>query len=163
MKKSVFEKIKKLSKGGRVYTASSGYSGGWKFAYDDTAEYAAILAAAGIKYKIGNDAPRGGLKGKYIFCRKFNAAKAAAKVERAEIANESARATAAIYEKEMAFIYKSIFGTEFIEKSQSGNIYGLWQKPLPAYVENGTIREGLRRITAAGELQEYRGGEWRKL
>lgn len=163
MKKSVLEKIKKLSKGGRVYTASSGYSGGWKFAYDDTAEYAVILSTAGIKYKIGNDAPRGGLSGKYISCRKFNAEKAAAKIERAEIANEAARATAAIYEKKMAFLYSAIFGTEVIEKSQSGNIYGFGQKPLLIYVENGTIREGLRRITAAGELQEYRGGEWRKL
>lgn len=167
MKKIDIEKIKILSNGGKIYTARSGYSGGWKHAKDDTAEYTALLDAAGIKYKIGNDAPRGGLNGKYIYCRKFDAAKAAAKVERASIANEAAREARreieAKYEEDLAFLYKAVFGTEEIEMSQSGNIYGWMQKPRPIDVERGTIAEGLRRITAAGELQEYRGGEWRKL
>lgn len=72
LNKKAVEKLERLSKGGKIYTAGSSYSGGWKKAFDETDEYINILNTLNKKYSIGNDAPRSGLNGKYILCRKFD-------------------------------------------------------------------------------------------
>ena len=72
LSKKTYTRLEELSLGGKIYTAGSSFVGGWKRAYDNTHEYVQILNLIGVKYKIDNDAPRGGLNGKHIVCKKFD-------------------------------------------------------------------------------------------
>ena len=167
MKNSEKEMLKKLSNGGKHYLAESGYRRGYgAVASDKTWEAEKLLQEAGIKFSVGNDAPRGGLNGKFIKNAKFSFEKALQKIEAKRIEKkffEEGRLYAEnLYGKQLKQLCSAIFGTESFEYSQSGNMYGRFQKPLPMQVAQGTIPQGMRRITAAGELQVFKEGKWIK-
>lgn len=144
LKRHEIEKLEKLSKGGKIYTAGSGYSGGWKTAYDDTYSFEYILQICGIKYKIKNDAPRGGLNGKHIVCHKFNFEKAKEKFEFARM-KEQAREE----------LKKELIDSIFCQTSMSGKKYFGNSKPYSEFVPEMTARLN-------GENLEIRiNGEWK--
>lgn len=144
IQKKELKKLAELAKGGKIYTAGSGYSGGWKTAYDDTNSYEKILFICGIQYKIKNNAPKGGLNGKHIICRKFNFEKAKEKLENyrkvQEIRNE---------------MRKELIDSIFCQTSMSGKKYFGMSKPYNEFVPDMTARLN-------GENLEVRiNGEWK--
>lgn len=144
IQKKEIKKLEELSKGGKIYTAGSGYSGGWKNAYDNTPSYANILFICGIKYKIKNDAPRGGLNGKHIVCRKFNFEKAKEKLTDYRKVQE--------IRKELR---KALIDSIFCQTSLSGKKYFGFSKPYNEFVPEMTARLN-------GENLEIRiNGEWK--
>ena len=144
IQKKELKKLAELAKGGKIYTAGSGYSGGWKTAYDDTNSYENILFICEIKYKIKNNAPKGGLNGKHIVCRKFNFEKAKEELEKyrkvQEIRNE---------------MRKELIDSIFCQTSMSGKKYFGMSKPYNEFVPDMTARLN-------GENLEVRiNGEWK--
>lgn len=145
IKKRETKKLEELSRGGKIYTAGSGYSGGWKTAYDDTSSYEEILEVCGIKYQIKNDAPRGGLNGKHIVCKKFNFEKAKEKLEnfmKIQEIRESLR--------------NELISSIFKETSLSGKKYFGFSKPYNEFVPEMTARLN------GEDLEVYINGEWKK-
>lgn len=129
LKKAEIEKLEKLAKGGKIFTAGSGYSGGWKKAYDDTDLFEKILLICEIKFKIKNNAPKGGLNGKHIVCHKFNFEKAKEKLEIFRIAEQT--------RKEMR---NDLIDSLFCSKSLSGKKYFGNSKPYNEFVPEMTAR-----------------------
>ena len=142
--KKEIEKLEKLSKGGKIFTAGSGYSGGWKTAYDDTHHYEVILEICNIKYKIKNNAPKGGLNGKHIICRKFNFEKAKEKFENFRKVQE--------IKKELK---KELIDSIFCQTSMSGKKYFGMSKPYNEFIPEMTAR--LNR----DNLEVRINGEWK--
>jgi hypothetical protein len=144
IQKKEIKKLEELSKGGKIYTAGSGYSGGWKTAYDDTSSYEIILKICGIKFQIKNDAPKGGLNGKHIICRKFNFEKAKEKLENFRKVQE--------IKKELK---NELIDSIFCQTSLSGKKYFGYSKPYNEFVPEMTARLN-------GENLEIRiNGEWK--
>lgn len=158
------EMLQNLSKGGKHYLATSGYRRGYgAVASDKTPLAEKLLKEAGIKFSVGNDAPRGGLNGKFIKNSKFSYEKALQKIEakrlRQKFFDEGQKYATEIFEEKLRKLCLAIFGTAGFETSQSGNIYGIMQKPTRWQVEQGGIPEGLRRISN-GKLQVFKNGKW---